>query len=236
MSDEELTPSRRRVPALSKERSSPAAGLPSRIDTGGSIRSALTGWQAKTQARALAQITERTRNETELLRAQADLASAYEATALKVNRLRKLPEILALDDAKFSAEQRTEYEAIDGGQAEREHRLSLEHQRHKRELADAQTGVVEARRRNFTVEQGYENQRRLKDRNVKTWATRAEALYLDAEAKAGKLRAEAGKGGDRRAPAVDEIRRGATAALVEALADGNDEDAARWRRVLDDLG
>jgi hypothetical protein len=233
--DDEVIPPRRGLPAPSARQPPSPIGETRRVNTGGVVRSAMTGWQAKTQARALAQITERTRNETALLRAQAELAGAYETTALKANRLRKLPQILALDDAQFRAEQRAGYDAIEERQAEREDQVAIKNHRRQREIEDAKAEVVEARRRKFTSAQGYENQRRLKDRNLKTWETRAEALRLDAEAKAAKVRGQVHSNNTDRLGPADEIRRKAEVALTEALADGNDAEVDRWHRILDAL-
>jgi hypothetical protein len=230
--DDILPPSRGLlVPTVQKP---PAVGNARGVDTGGAVRSGVTGWQARVQGWAIARITDRTRNETALLRAQSELAAAYEATALKVNRLRHLPEIIELDDAKFRAELEAEYEGIEQLATEREHQFAIAEQRRCRELADAQGLAEEARRKKFTTAQGFENQRRLKGRNFRTWETRAEALRLDAEAKAAKLRRDAHNGADA-ATAVGKIRANAQQALSEALANGDDAQAQCWRRVLDML-
>jgi hypothetical protein len=195
-----------------------------------SLRSALTGLQAQFQSRALAQSADRTRNEIALLNAQADLTVAYEAMALRVNRLRKLPYLLALDDAHFDDELDALYQAIDDRAAERAHLRVLSDYRRHRAIEAADCELVETQRRTFTAEQGYENQRRLKERNLKTWETRAEALQLDAETKTAEIRGEI----DSSDPAA-EIRRTIEAALGEARADGNDYNANQWERVLDAL-
>jgi hypothetical protein len=231
--DDEIIPPRKGLPTPAARQSPSPIGDARRIETGGAVRSAVTGWQAKAQARALEHITERTRNETALLKAQAELAAAYEATALKVNRLRKLPQILELDDAQFRAEQQAEYEAIEGRRADREHQSDIRDYHRRREIEEAKTALGEARRKRFTSEQGFENQRRLKERNLKTWETRAEALRLDAEAKAAKVR---GQGQTHADNAADEVRQRAELARAEALADGNDAEADRWQRILDALG
>jgi hypothetical protein len=229
MNDHDLAPPRKRLPPTAPQ--PPATlGHPARVETGGTVRSALTGWLARSQARAIAHITARTRKETELLNAQAELAAAYEATARKVNRLRKLPEILALDDARFDAEQDAEYESVEERYVDDGHARTIRDHRRQKEVEDTGTEVVEAQRKRFTSAQGFENQRRLKGRNLRTWEIHAEALQLDAEAKAAKVRSQISNSG-----AADEVRRSAEQALAEALADGNDVEAHRWQRILDAL-
>ena len=229
MNDHDIVPPGKGL-ATSAPQHAKAPSNPARIETGGAMRSTLTGWLAKSQARAIAHITARTRKETDLLNAQAELATAYEATALKANRLRKLPEILALDDARFDAEQDAEYDLIEERQADDQHARFVKAQRRQREIEDAETEIVEAQRKRFTSAQGFENQRRLKERHLKTWEMRAEAFQLDAAAKAEKVRSQFGNAGT-----ADEVRRSAEQALAEALADGNDVEADRWQRILDAL-
>jgi hypothetical protein len=236
MNDEdEILPPSRGLPAPARRTARAPIGEARRVDTGGVLLSAVTGWQARAQARAIAEITERTRNETALLKAQTELANAYETTALKVNRLRKLPQILELDDAKFRAEQEAGYEAVAEGRAEREQQLVLTDQRRFREIAEAEAVVIEARRRKFTIAQGYENQQRLKKQNLDTWKMRAAALRLDAEAKAAKVQRQVRPSGGDAGDTENEIRQTAERALTEALADGDDAQAVRWRRILDAL-
>ena len=226
MSDQENVPVRKAAAAVGQS----GCSIPGRVETGGAVRSTVTGWLARSQARAIEHITTRTRNETALLQAQAELAATYEATALSVNRLRRLPELLALDDAKFDAELEAEYERIEERRYDEEHVRQVRHYVREKEVEDAATEVVEAERKNFTAAQGFENQRRLKERNLKIWDARAETFQLDAEAKAAKVRGQLGSTG-----AAADIYHQAEGALAEALADGNDVEADRWQKVLDVL-
>jgi hypothetical protein len=225
MSEDDINSSRETPLVPSNHRA--ASGLSDRRRTSHSV---LAAFQAQFQSRALAQLVDRTRNEIALLNAQADLTVAYEATALRVNRLRKLPCLLAIDDAYFNDEEAAQYEAIDDRAAEREHqRMMADYRRHKA-IEAAECELVESQRRTFTAEQGYENQRRLKDRNLKTWEIRAEAFQLDAEAKSAEIR-----GGINNSDQGAEIRRAVEAALGEAHADGTDVYANQWERILNVL-
>jgi hypothetical protein len=231
MSGNQIIPPRRGVPASAPQKMLAGMSAPLRTEPGGPVRSALWGWLAKIQARALGNVAERTRSETALLKAQEELAAAYEAAALKVNRLKELPRILVLDDAKFDAEYDAEYDAIEERESDREQARELRRYARQKEIEDARAALVEAQRQRFTSAQGYENQRRLKDRNLKTWEARAETFQLDAEAKATRGRGQLGVGGG-----ADDFRRQAEAALAEAHADGDDAEADRWQKVIDALG
>jgi hypothetical protein len=231
MSDEdaEIFPPGKKLPVARRETSPQPMHDAGRVDTGGIVSSTITRWKAEHQSRALDEIAKRHRSEADAIKAYGEMADAFQNTARKVNQLRSLPETMALDDERWTSERSEEYDEL-------KHRAEMNKRRRQREIEEADTEHVEAKRRKFTAEQGYENQQRLKDRNLKIFATRAEAEHLNAEAKAAKVRKEIGGGEPKKQNARDDIRARAEESLIQALADGNDEEADRWQRVLDALG
>jgi hypothetical protein len=125
-----------------------------------------------------------------------------------------------------------------GDREERAHQGELTKLRRERELQEAKRALVEQNRDLFNSQQGFENQQRLKDRNLRIWEKRREAQELDAHVETQRVRSEL-RGGEKPAPKIgtaESMREKAEAALIEALADGNDAEAERWQRVLDALG
>jgi hypothetical protein len=235
--DVEIIPPRRGLPAKRPENTPAQIGEVRRTTTGGAVNSMLTRWRADHESRALGSVAKRNRSEADVIKSYGEIADSFENTSRKVNRLRKLPEILAMDDAKFNAEQEGEYHAIDDERGERKHKGEVDKRRRQREIAEEEAKIVEAQRQKFTIEQGFENQQRLKDRNLRIFATRAETGHLNAEVKASKVRGEL-RGGEKpveKPNSRDEIRARAEESLIQAFADGNDAEADRWQRVLDAL-
>jgi hypothetical protein len=235
--DMEIIPPRKGLPAKRPDTTPAPIGEVRRTSTGGVLNSMLTRWRGDHESRALDSVAKRNRSEADVIKSYGEVADSFENASRKVNRLRKLPEILAMDDAKFNAEQEGEYHAIDDERDERRHKDEIAKRRRQREIEEEEAKIVEAQRQKLTVEQGFENQKRLKDRNLKIFATRAEAEHLNAEVKAAKVRGELGGGESpvEKPNSRDDIRARAEESLIEALADGNDADADRWQRVLDAL-
>jgi hypothetical protein len=229
--DAEIIPPRKGLPAKRPENTPASMNDVRRLDTGGIVGSTITRWTAKNQLRALDEIAKRYRSEADALKAYGEVADAFENTARKVNRLRHLPDTIALDDEKWRSGREEEYEDLN-------HRKEMNRRLRQREIEEADTEHVEARRQKFTAEQGYENQQRLKDRNLRLWEKRHEARELDAHVETERVRAEL-RGGDKPAEksgSLESMRAKAEEALITALADGNDAEAERWQRVLDALG
>jgi hypothetical protein len=159
------------------------------------------------------------------------MAEAFETTARKVNQLRSLPETMALDDERWRSERSEEYDEL-------KHRAEMNKRRRLRELAEADTEHVEAQRKKFTVEQGYEHQQRSKDQRFRISEKRRDAQELDAHVETERVRAELRGGNAPPIPqsSMESMRAKAEEALMTALADGNDAEADRWQRVLDALG
>ena len=220
-----------KAPAKSADKvPGPISGV-RRLDTGGIIGTVITRLKAKHQARAIDEIAKRHRSEADAIKAYGEVADAFEDTAGKVNRLRHLPEKLALDDKKYETERADEYDEI-------AHQREMNKLRRQREIDEAGAGNIEAKRQKFTSEQGFENQQRLKGRNLRIWEKRHEARELDAHIETERVRSELkGDGSAAAKPSGREaLRAKAEEALIEALADGNDAEAERWQRVLDALG
>jgi hypothetical protein len=110
--------------------------------------------------------------------------------------------------------------------------------RRQREIEEADAAYVEAQRKKFTAKQGYENQQRLKDRNLRIWEKRHEAQELDAHVETERVRSELGGDVAPKIPpsSIESMRAKAEEGLMSALADGNDAEVERWQRVLDALG
>jgi hypothetical protein len=122
--------------------------------------------------------------------------------------------------------------------AEEEHQRTLSEARRRRQLEEAGTEHIEAQRKKFTAEQGFENQQRLKDRNLRIWEKRREAQELDAHVETERVRTELRGDTPPAVPqsSMESMRAKAEEALMTALADGNDAEVERWQRVLDALG
>jgi hypothetical protein len=229
--DAEIIPPSKGLPAKRRETTPASMSDVRRLDTGGIVGSTITRWKAGSQSRALDEIAKRYRSEADAIKAYGEVADAFEDTARKVNRLRHLPDNIALDDEKWNGEREEEHEEIT-------HRKEMNRRRRQREIEEADTQNVEARRQKFTAEQGYENQQRLKGRNLRIWEKRREARELDAHAETERVRTEL-RGGEKpeaKPSNRDAMRAKVEESLLEAMADGNDAEVERWQRVLDALG
>lgn len=240
MSDEdpEIFPPGKRLPAARRETSPQPMHDAGRVDTGGVVSSTITRWKAEHQSRALNEIAKRHRSEADAIKAYGEMADAFETTARKVNQLRSLPETMALDAAKAKAQRESDYASLGDQSGERVHQRQLTELRRQRELQQAKRELVEENLDLLNSEQGYENQQRNKERNLRIWEKRREAQELDAHVETERVRTEL-RGGN--APPIpqsnmESMRAKAEEALMTALADGNDAEVERWQRVLDALG
>jgi len=218
----------------------PESGLPAKQKDGprepsphlhrghGVVASAFSGFQAEMQSRTYSKIASAIRAQTEALEAETDRKRSVLKLLRTTHELEEVPDILALDRAQRSMDRSEAYE-------EAKHQAELNKRRRHRELAEGDTEGIEAERRKFTAQQGYENQQRLKDRNLRIFERRKEATELDAQVEAERLRTELrGEGQRKEQPGnLAALKAKAEEALIEALADGRDADAERWQRVLD---
>jgi hypothetical protein len=229
--DSEIFPPGKGVPAARQETAPTPMHEAGRLDTGGIVSSTITRWKAGSQGRALEEIAKRHRSEADAIKAYGEVADAFKNTARKVNDLRGLPEILARDDVRRKKELADEYDEI-------EHRGEMNKRRRQREIEEADAAHVEAQRKKFTATQGYENQQRLKDRNLRIWEKRHEAQELDAHVETERVRSELRGDVAPKIPpsSIESMRTKAEEGLMSALADGNDAEVERWQRVLDALG
>jgi hypothetical protein len=113
------------------------ATLPARVNPGGIIESALTRWEAARHARTIDTLTTRTRAETELYEAQAQLVESYVKRQRAAQRFQELPEILATDYERRRAERAEELREV-------HHRHDVAETRRRSELAQAETALVDA--------------------------------------------------------------------------------------------
>jgi hypothetical protein len=242
--DQELIPPQRKgLPATRDERPAALARYENVVRGTGAAASMITGFLAKTRARAYRDIADSIRAQTEIVDAHTGLRASTMKLLSTTGELEDYDKTLAIEQAERQGDRLARYEKLDADRDRRnyerdegEHQRELAERRRQREIEDAEAEIVEARRKKFTAEQGFENQQRLKNRNLKIFATRAEAEHLNAEVKAAKVRRELGGGEPKKQNARDAIRAKAEESLIEALADGNDEEADRWQRVLDALG
>ena len=206
--------------------------------TGGVIETWVTGWRARQKAGVHDELAALNRAKTGELKAYGELAETYERTARIVRGLDDLPETLALDAAKAKVQRESDYAQLDDQSDERAHQRQLTELRRRRELQEAKRELVEENLDLLNSEQGYENQQRNKERNLRIWEKRREAQELDAHVETERVRTEL-RGGN--APPIpqsnmESMRAKAEEALMTALADGNDAEVERWQRVLDALG
>jgi hypothetical protein len=238
-----IPPEKRGLPARRDDNPAPAVYRTPAPQPNGVLSSALTGLQAKMQARAFGEMATNIRAQTDVLNAE----TVRRESALKLLRtthmLEEAPDILALDRAERQAERAAKYgelvakhESVAENQEERAHQAELARRRRQRELDEAETANIEARRHQFNAEQGLENQQRLKELNLRTWERRKDIERLNVEVRASQVRDEFAGDADRvPGSGADQVRDHAQAALLGALADGDDAEITRWQKVLDVL-
>jgi hypothetical protein len=206
------------------------------------LASAMTGFQARLQTRALTEVAANIRARTEV----QDAETARRESALKlvrtVHKLGETPEILALDRAEREAERAAKYAELSGGyeqlnenRDERSHQAELRRLAREAEIEQAKKQIVEARRETFTAKQGYDNQKQLKKLNLRIWRRRRQGVDLNLEAETEQLRQEIGAPPPVAAPSDDDIRTKAEEALIAAAQTGDAAGVERWQRVLDAL-
>jgi len=232
-----MTDGKKNLPTRMPKTSSADIFTPEPKRTGGIVDTALTRFSAKLKTKAHEQHAALNRAKADEITAYGELAQSYENTSRIVARLDDLPEILALDREQRAAERAATRAQIADDTDERGHQQELTKRRRQRELEEADRQIVEALRQKFTSEQGFENQQRLKDRNLRIWEKRHEAQELDANVETERVRSELkGEEKSKQPGSAESIRAKAEEALLNALADGNDAEADRWQRVLDALG
>jgi len=233
--DGEIIPPHKGLLATRTEKAPSPVSDVRRTDTGGVVRTALTGWQARAQGRALESIAKRIRSETDLIKAQGELADEYETTARKVNRLRHLPDNIALDDEKWKGEREEE-------RAEITHRKEMNRRRREREIEEANAKLVEAKRGTFNASQGLENQERLKQLNMEVWEKRAGTEKMDAEKiwlllrrEVDSMKSPQQKPADGSLEQLAEMRASLMQRAQEAAASGDAGKADQYERLAAEL-
>jgi hypothetical protein len=160
--DPEIIPPGTRLPDVRGDRGTVPARreqpLPHPV---GVISSALTGFQARWQARAYHEIAENIRAQKEALDAETARRDSAMKLLRKTGELYDINEILALDKAERAAERAAKYagltakyEELDDGQDERAHQRRLTALRRQREIEEANAKVVQAKRGTFIEKQG----------------------------------------------------------------------------------
>jgi hypothetical protein len=248
MSDdpEIIPPERGGLPATRRE----DAKLPGRqqspiAEPTGVVSSMLTGFHARMQGRAYAEIAKNIRAQTEAL----DAETLRRESALKLRRtihkLEEIDDILALDRAERKAEREAKYAELDYNRDERGHRGDVTKLRRERELQEARHALREANRNLFNADQGLENQQRLKQLNLEIWEKRAATEHMDAEKVRVLLSREIDgiknpqpDGGEGTLDQLSEMRTSLERRAQEAAASGDASQAEKYLRLatqLDDL-
>ncbi len=249
MSDdpEIIPPSKGSLPATREDRQSAPVRYESPPRVNGAVGSMITGFLARTQARAYRDIADNIRAQTEVLDAEAGRRDSQIKLLRKTGELQDVDEILALDRAERKAERTAKYgeivakyEKIDYDRDERAHQAELTKLRRERELKAAREANVDADRGVFNAEQGLENQKRLKQINLEIWEKRTQALDLKAEHIRNLLREELE--GNKSEPSggglLDQLEALHTTLgnhVTELAADGLSDAAEHFRGLIGEL-
>lgn len=252
MSDEPeiLPPGRRSLPAKREERGSvPAEHDDTVAQSAGVVVSALTGFGARVQARAYRDIAENIRAQKDALDAEVARRDSSIKLLRKTGELLDIKEILKLDKAERAAERAEQYagltakyDNIDDTHDERAHQRRLTQLRRQREIEEANTGLVEAKRATFGATEGLESQERLKQLNLEMWEKRAATEQLDAEKiwlllkrEVDGMKSPQQKTADGSLGHLAEMREGLVKQAQEAAASGDASKAEKYERLAAEL-
>jgi hypothetical protein len=203
-----------RLPATGPRSSVAMSGSVERMpasNPNGIVDSAVTQFVAGLRRKANAALAADAHARADYFDAVERAAKSYVGMNQAINEINELDDILALDRMERGASREERY-------AEIEHRKRLAEQRHRQELTEAERGA-------FNADQGYENQKRLKELNLEIWERRREAEQLDAAAIAARLRGDAEPQAKKRGGLVEELQAQADKLekeILEANADGRD--------------
>jgi hypothetical protein len=206
------------------------------------IASAMTGFQARLQTRALNEVAANIRARTEVQDAETTRRESALKLLRTVHKLEEAPEIVALDRAERQAERAAKYaqlsgsyEQLDENRDEHAHQAELRRLAREAEIERARKQIVEAQRETFTAKLGFDNQKQLKKLNLRIWRKRREGVQLDVEATTAQLREELAPSPPAQPNADDALRVKAEEALIAAAQRGDSAGMERWQRVLDAL-
>jgi len=136
MSKQEILPPPRALPAHARQTTTPGL-VPSRVQPGGIIDSALMRWEANRHSRTLGAVAGRTRAEADLFDAQTQLVEAYGRRQRALANLQELPEVVANEHAKRRIERLEELRQC-------QHRSELAEMQRMTEVAQAKAVLVDA--------------------------------------------------------------------------------------------
>jgi hypothetical protein len=180
--DPEIIPPGTRLPDVRGDRATVSARQEQSLPRPeGVISSALTGFQARWQARAYQQIAENIRAQKDALDAETARRDSTIKLFRKTGELLDIKDILALDKAERAAERAAKYERLDDDQDERAHQRRLTALRRQREIEEANAKVVQAKRGTFIEKEGLENEKRVKQINTEMFKNRVASEGMEAE-------------------------------------------------------
>jgi hypothetical protein len=165
MSDDEpemLPPTKHSVPAKREEsRSAPTPYEDTVPQPTSVLVTALTGFQARWQARTYQEIAKNIRAQKDALDAETSRRDSTIKLLRKTGELHDIKDILALDRAERAAERAAKYagltgkyEELDDDQDERAHQRRLAALRRQREIEEANAKLAQAQRGTFIEKQG----------------------------------------------------------------------------------
>jgi hypothetical protein len=211
MSDDEevIPPDRGALPANREQTNTSLVSVQSTSRPDGPVSSLITGFRARSQARAYRDIADNIRAQTEALDAETARRESTKKLIRKAGELEELPQILELD-SEVRANERAE------ARLEMKHQSSLRTEQREEELAEARRKKLQA--------QNYEHYvKETKEINTRIGV----ALKLADEAQIkGSMESKPERAGARDVLAVEYER---------AIADGDHTHAARIKDALDAL-